>query len=125
MSRSASRLVVALALAVIIAVPAILHTQETTSEIPSVTIRANTRLVLVDVVVTDKKGQPITGLKAEDFTVEENGKKQKIATFSPPTGDQKAPQPLPPGLLTNRPEYLKPAGVPTALLLDATPGGLL
>ena len=119
MSRSASRLVVALALAVIIAVPAILHTQETTSEIPSVTIRANTRLVLVDVVVTDKKGQPITGLKAEDFTVEENGKKQKIATFSPPTVDQKAPQPLPPGLLTNRPEYLKPAGVPTVLLLDA------
>src|ERR1019366_475117 len=107
MSRSASRLVVALALAVIIAVPAILHTQETTSEIPSVTIRANTRLVLVDVVVTDKKGQPITGLKAEDFTVEENGKKQK------------APQPLPAGLLTNRPEYLKPAGVPTVLLLDA------
>jgi VWFA-related protein len=75
--------------------------------------------VLVDVVVTDKKGQPITGLKAEDFTVEENGKKQKIASFSPPGADQKAPQPLPAGLLTNRPEYLKPAGIPTVLLLDA------
>jgi VWFA-related protein len=119
MSRSASRLVVASALAAIVAVPAILHAQETTSEIPSVTIRASTRLVLVDVVVTDKKGQPITGLKAEDFTVEENGKKQKIATFSPPGAEQKAPQPMPAGLLTNRPEYLKPAGVPTVLLLDA------
>ena len=119
MSLSASRLVVASTLAAIMAVPSILRAQETTSEIPSVTIRANTRLVLVDVVVTDKKGQPITGLKAEDFTVEENGKKQKVATFSPPGGDQKAPQPLPAGLLTNRPEYLKPAGVPTVLLLDA------
>jgi len=95
MSRSASRLVVALALAAIMAVPAILRAQEATSEVPSVTIRANTRMVLVDVVVTDKKGLPITGLKPEDFTVEENGKKQKIATFSPPTVDQKPPQPLP------------------------------
>jgi VWFA-related protein len=76
-------------------------------------------MVVVDVVVRDKKGQPITGLKAEDFTVEENGKKQKVASFSPPVVDQTAPQPLPAGLLTNRPEYLKPAGVPTVLLLDA------
>jgi VWFA-related protein len=106
-------------LAVIMAVPAIVRAQETTSKIPSVTIRANTRLVVIDVVVTDKKGQPITDLKPEDFTVEENGKKHKIASFSPPAGDQKAPQPLPAGLLTNRPEYLKPAGVPTVLLLDA------
>lgn len=105
--------------AVIMAVPAIVHGQGATPEVPSFTIRANSRLVMVDVVVTDKKGQPITGLKAEDFTVEENGKKQKISTFTPPAGNQTAPQPLPAGLLTNRPEYLKPAGVPTVLLLDA------
>jgi len=119
MSRSLFRVVVVSALAAIMAVSAISYAQEPTSEVPSITIRANTRLVLVDVVVTDKKGQPVTGLKAEDFTVEENGKKQKIATFSPPSANQKAPQSLPPGLLTNRPEYLKPAGVPTVLLLDA------
>src|SRR5262245_11825062 len=52
--------------------------------VPTITIRVNTRLVVVDVVVTDKKGQPFNGLNAEDFTVEENGKKQKIAVFSPP-----------------------------------------
>jgi len=119
MSRSLFRVVVVSALAAIMAVSGISYAQEPTSEVPSITIRANTRLVLVDVVVTDKKGQPVTGLNAEDFTVEENGKKQKIATFSPPSANQKAPQSLPPGLLTNRPEYLKPAGVPTVLLLDA------
>src|SRR3954453_7947765 len=54
-----------------------LSAQQPPEEVPSITIRTNTRLVLVDVVVTDKKGQPITGLKPENFTVEENGKKQK------------------------------------------------
>src|SRR6266851_10410748 len=120
MSHTASRLVVALALAVIIAVPAILHTQETTSEIPSLTIRANTRLVVVDVVVTDKKGQPVTGLKAEDFTVEENGKKQKVSVFVPPgVANQSAGQAPPPGILSNHPEYLTPSGPLTVLILDA------
>jgi|ERR1035437_8799579 hypothetical protein len=61
MSGSVSRLALVSALAAIMAVPAILHSQETTSEIPTATIRANTRLVLVDVVVTDKKGQPSEG----------------------------------------------------------------
>lgn len=93
--------------------------QEPTADVPSITIRANTRLVMVDVVVTDKKGEPVTGLKAQDFVVEENGKKQPIGVFTPPGVSQTAAQPLPPGLLSNRPEYLRPAGVPTVLLLDA------
>src|SRR5450759_1546579 len=120
MSLSASRLVVASTLAAIMAVPSILHAQETTSEIPSVTIRANTRLVLVDVVVTDKKGQPITGLKAEDFTVEENGKKQKVSVFVPPgVANGSAATPAPAGVFSNHPENLTAAGIPTVLLLDA------
>ena len=48
--------------------------------------------MVVDVVVTDKKGEPVTGLKAEDFTVEENGKKQKVSIFVPP-GDTPSAQP--------------------------------
>ncbi|MGB6633124.1 MAG: VWA domain-containing protein, partial [Terriglobales bacterium] len=99
--------------------PAILSAQQTPAEVPGITIRTSTRLVLVDVVVVDKKGQPITGLKPEDFTVEENGKKQKIATFTPPGANQVSPQTPPPGILSNHPEFLKPAGVPTVLLLDA------
>jgi VWFA-related protein len=104
----------------LLAGPTLLSAQEAPAEVPSLTIRANTRLVVVDVVVTDKKDQPITGLKPENFTVEENGKKQKIATFTPPGAAHGAQQQLPPGILSNRPEYLKPAGVPTVLLLDAT-----
>ena len=99
--------------------PNILCAQQPSDEIPSITIRTSTRLVVVDVVVRDKKGQPITGLKAEDFTVEENGKKEKIATFTPPGANQVSPQTPPPGILSNHPEFLKPAGVPTVLLLDA------
>lgn len=99
--------------------PRTLLGQEPSAEAPPLTIRANTRLVIVDVVVTDKKGQPTTGLKADDFVVEENGKKQQIAIFTPPGGPQPGAQPLPPGILSNRPEFLRPAGVPTVLLLDA------
>src|SRR3954451_22411731 len=80
--------------------PTMLSAQQPPEEVPSITIRTNTRLVLVDVVVTDKKGQPITGLKPENFTVEENGKKQKISSFvAPGSQNGPAPQPVPPGIL--------------------------
>jgi VWFA-related protein len=100
--------------------PAILSAQQVSAEIPDITIRTNTRLVVVDVVVRDKKGQPVTGLKPEDFTLEENGKKQKIATFTPPGVNQGNPQTPPPGILSNQPENVTPAGALTVLLLDAT-----
>jgi VWFA-related protein len=98
---------------------AVVNGQQPTADVPTITIRANTRLVMVDVVVTDKKGQPVTDLKAQDFVIEENGKKQPIGVFTPPGVLQSAAQPLPPGLMSNRPEYLRPAGVATVLLLDA------
>jgi len=37
--------------------------------------------VLVPVVVTDKEGKPVSGLKREDFQVQENGKDQKVASL--------------------------------------------
>ena len=36
------------------------------------TFRSSSRLVLVDVVVTDKAGQTVKGLKAADFTILED-----------------------------------------------------
>jgi VWFA-related protein len=45
------------------------------------TFTANTQLVVEAVVVTDKKGSPIEGLTAKDFTVTENGVPQEIRFF--------------------------------------------
>jgi len=45
------------------------------------TFSANSNLVIVDVVVLDKSGRPIDGLKPADFAVFEDGKPQKIAVF--------------------------------------------
>ena len=42
---------------------------------------AHTELVMVPVVVTDKSGAHVNGLKKEDFTVLENGSERPIATF--------------------------------------------
>src|SRR5262252_6949331 len=78
----------------LIANPTILAGQQASTDTATMTIRANTRLVMVDVVVTDKKGQPVPGLKADDFTIEENGKKQKVSVFVPP-GTPAGPPPTP------------------------------
>jgi len=96
-----------------------MHSTEQPNTTP--TIRVNTRLVLVDVVVKDKKGSPVAGLKAEDFTVQERGKTQKIAFLIPPTETtaQSAPSELPPGIYSNRPEYRSPGGPLTVILIDA------
>jgi VWFA-related protein len=45
------------------------------------TFKAQTELVLVDVSVHDKNGNPVSDLKLEDFTVLEDNKPQKVATF--------------------------------------------
>src|ERR1700730_5407378 len=115
------RIPVALALAANLAAgPTILSAQQAATDEPSLTIRTNPRLVVVDVVVTDKKGQPVTGLKAEDFALEENGKKQKVSLFfAPGTGNGSNTTATPEGSLSNRPENVRPAGVPIVLLLDA------
>jgi VWFA-related protein len=45
-------------------------------------IRAETRLVLVDSVVTDRKGEYVRDLAQKDFKVWEDGKEQAITSFS-------------------------------------------
>ena len=39
------------------------------------------RVVSVDVVVTDKKGNPVTGLTKDDFVIFDNGRQQPISNF--------------------------------------------
>ena len=48
---------------------------------PGYTFKAQTELVLVNVSVRDKSGNPVRDLKPEDFTVLEDNKPQKVATF--------------------------------------------
>jgi len=38
--------------------------------------------VIVDVIALDHKGGPVTDLKADDFTLTEEGKQQKIRSFT-------------------------------------------
>ena len=89
-------------------------------EVPVPTIRVSTHLVLVDVVVSDKQGKPVTSLHPEDFVLQEKGKNQKIAFFSSPNDAQRPPAPqLPPGIYSNKPEYRSPGGPLVVVLLDA------
>ena len=46
------------------------------------TIRAESRLVLVDVVVTDKNGNYVEDLSKADFRVYQDHQEQKISSFS-------------------------------------------
>ncbi len=43
--------------------------------------RTDINFVRVDVIVTDRQGNPVSNLKAEDFEVTEDGKPQSIETF--------------------------------------------
>ena len=45
-------------------------------------VRVETELVSVPAVVTNKTGRPLTGLRAENFLLFENGQQQKITNFA-------------------------------------------
>ncbi len=58
---------------------------------PGFTLKVTSRLVDVSLVADDKKGHPVSGLKAEDIEVFDNGRKQSIKFFS--SVDAVAPSP--------------------------------
>ena len=45
-------------------------------------LRSSSDLVRIDVEVTDRLGKPVTGLKADQFTITDNGQSQKVSIFS-------------------------------------------
>lgn len=55
------------------------------------TFRTSTRLIQVSVIVTDHRGDPVTGLKQSDFAVFDEGRKQKIVFFAEQTPQQSQP----------------------------------
>lgn len=88
-------------------------------------LRANTRLVVVDVVATDNKGQPVKDLQAQDFTMLENGTQQKISefTFHHPGDVEVLPQPkLAPNVVSNAPQFR--SGSLNVILFDSVNGDL-
>jgi VWFA-related protein len=91
---------------------------------PPFVFKTSSHLVLVDVVATNSKGEPVTDLNAEDFVVSEDGHPQTVRSFSlqQPVHErsdlQAVSQPLPPGVVTNIPRYRKGA-IWNVIVLDA------
>ena len=78
-------------------------------------------VVLVDVVVTDNKDAPVTGLEKQDFEILEDGKPQTISAFEEhKVVHAKQPKlpPMPPDVYTNFPPIRTTDSV-NVLLLDA------
>ncbi|WP_158790555.1 VWA domain-containing protein [Granulicella sp. L60] len=87
------------------------------------TLHEGTKLVVVDVVVTDRSNQPVHGLGVSDFTLLENNDRQRIRNFEEHRGaaagsvEAKALPPMPPGYFSNYTPV--PAGsAVNVLLLD-------
>jgi VWFA-related protein len=70
-----------LALALAGSVSLTLRGQQPAQETPPV-IRASVDQVVIDVIVTDAMGRPVSGLSAADFELRERGEAQTIATFT-------------------------------------------
>jgi hypothetical protein len=85
---------------------------------PAPTLKVYARETVVDVNVTDAKGNPVHGLTQADFTVKEDGKSQAIRSFEEFGTQPVQPLPkLPPNTYTN----LQPPPASSAvniLLLD-------
>lgn len=96
--------------------------QTAPSENPLPQLSITARTTIEDVVVMDKSGHAVPGLRKEDFQVFENGKPQAITFFESnfaPTETAPAPfTSLPPDTFTNVP-VAPPNHVTNLLLLDA------
>lgn len=91
------------------------------SSTDTTTFHANVRRVLVDVVVTGAKDEPVTGLPEESFQVFEDGHPQTLTSFDEHAGlpDMSALQAkLPPNTFSNLP-LAKAGDAANILLLDA------
>src|ERR1700738_2604227 len=109
--------------AVILASATPLFAQGTAPD-PETTLRINSRAVLVDVIVMDGNGNPVTGLTKDDFALTEQGKPQPLTYFEEHHGltreqvrNIRFPQ-LPPDVFTNLSPISQPPAV-NILLLDA------
>lgn len=82
------------------------------------TFRTSTRLVVLDVVVTDDKGSPVRDLKTEDFTITEDGVTQEVIDFSFHAPASIAPIATQQNVISNVPQYQGQSCL-NIILLDA------
>jgi VWFA-related protein len=84
------------------------------------TIKVETRVVLLDVVVTNHKGETIPDLRREDFYIEEDGKPQNLSSFDEHSRHNAPPvtlPALPPNVYSNM-QAVKPSDSVNVLLID-------
>src|SRR5688572_6061829 len=82
-------------------------------------VRVKANLVNIDVIVKDKKGKYIPELKAEDFTIVENGVAQKIEFFDAPLSRTETKTPTGPDVATTTTPPPGGARNYVALVLDS------
>jgi VWFA-related protein len=91
-----------------------------TPEAPPPTIRSESRAVVIDVLVTTGSNEPVSGLRQQDFEVNEDGHPQQVVFFEeykPQIAKPAELVPMPPNVFTNVPP-LPPADTTNILLLD-------
>jgi VWFA-related protein len=86
---------------------------------PELVLRSTTRLIQVEVIVRDKAGKPVRGLKQSDFEVFEDGKRQDIRFFSGGAEKAQAAVELPAGMVSNRVMDTGARRGVTAILIDS------
>ena len=65
----------------VLAAAALVPSRAPAQETGTPTVKTNVDEVLLDLIVRDKKGKPVTDLKPENLTVLDNGAKQTITSF--------------------------------------------
>lgn len=91
---------------------------------PSSTFTTTSRNVVLDVLVTDKNGNPVHGLKAHDLTIQENGVPQHVKGFeehrtdAPLSAKPASAVKLPPDTYTNYVTSTEPGAV-NIILFDS------
>ena len=92
------------------------------SAAPASALKVYARETIVDITVTDAKGNPVHGLTRDDFTVKEDGKPQALKSFAEFGAERPAKQVdvprLPPNVYSNAQPPAPTSGAVNVLMFD-------
>lgn len=89
--------------------PAARAPEQSNEQTPAITFRQTVRRVIVDVMVRDKDGKPVHGLRSGDFAISEDKQPQRVLSFdaydfeTPSISRGPNAPPLPPNVFVNVP----------------------